>query len=655
MRRQDDVFDPDSPVEPPTEPPDAFVVELAVSEPAPGQELTGHWNGVTFSVGGTARIASGSGTIQRVEVSVGGGEFTAATATAAGWTYWTTTRTVTSSGTQTIVARAIDGEGHVASERTVTITTTLAPKPPDNPEPPADTTAPTVTITTPAPGETLVLDGAGRAEVTVTGTASDAGGSGLDRVELTVDGAPIQLTPGQAGWTNWTGRALLTGDSAHTISATAHDQAGLRSTAHVSVATVTEPPRPPAVERLMVVTKCRLSTYLGAYGTGSVVKTVCLLPGENTEIEVKSYRRSSEKLTEASSILDSTSSETESSFEQELQLEQSSKRASAQSLEWTASGSAAAGWGWGSASVSAGVAGNSNAALEEMSKSFMKALGRHAAKASAKREVQINTTREITKEEGEEASSKSKIENINLSRTLNFIFRQMNQEYLSILHLVDVRVAYVRGDETEVAGESEPQMRWTYQEATLSQLDGLLRQVIVPERREDVRRSVINVLTSVSDHEDELHSIVEERTLQPPDGTPRPSGRYLRFPKGKVSVYEDASTGTTIKVPGVILAVTRNILRTDGVIADAMLGQGEALDAYNKGLQTAVVKARTVENARESAALDKDRLAIEVVRGGDTARAKVFRTVYPPPRAEGLALATVDADGDVPATNGTEA
>ena len=430
--------------------------------------------------------------------------------------------------------------------------------------------------------------------------------------------------------------------------------AGLQSTAQVSVTTVTEPPRPPAVERLMIVTKCRLSTYLGAYGTGSVVKTVCLLPGESTEIEVKSYRRSSEKLTEASSILDSTITESESSFEQELQLEQSSKRASAQSLEWSASGSAEASYGVASASVSVGAAGSSNAALEEMSKSFMKALSRHAAKASAKREVQINTTRELTKEEGEEASSKSKIENINLSRTLNLIFRQMNQEYLSILHLVDVRVAYVRGDEIEAANvrreelkvESGPELRWSYQEVTLSQLDGLLRQVIVPERREEVRRSIINVLTSVSDHEDELHSIVEERTLQPPDGTPRPSGRYLRFPKGKVSVYEDSSTGTTLRVPGVILAVTRNVMRTDGVIADAMLGQGEALDYLQQGPPVRRGQGPHGRERRESAALDKDRLAIEVVRGGDTARADVFRTVFPPPRAEGLALATVDADGD---------
>ena len=38
------------------------------------------------------------------------------------------------------------------------------------------------------------------------------------------------------------------------------------------------------------------------------------------------------------------------------------------------------------------------------------------------------------------------IENINLSRTLNFVFRQMNQKFVTMLHLTDVRVAFFNGD-----------------------------------------------------------------------------------------------------------------------------------------------------------------------------------------------------------------
>jgi hypothetical protein len=52
-----------------------------------------------------------------------------------------------------------------------------------------------------------------------------------------------------------------------------------------------------------------------------------------------------------------------------------------------------------------------------------------------------------------------------------------------------------------------------------------------------------------------------------------------------------------LKVPGSILSATSHILRTDSVIVDAVLGQGEALDCYNIRLQ-----ARPERSRREAAA-----------------------------------------------------
>ena len=42
-------------------------------------------------------------------------------------------------------------------------------------------------------------------------------------------------------------------------------------------------------------------------------------------------------------------------------------------------------------------------------------------------------------ETGEETVIERELANINVGRTLNFAFRQMNQEFYSFLHLVDVR------------------------------------------------------------------------------------------------------------------------------------------------------------------------------------------------------------------------
>ena len=186
-------------------------------------------------------------------------------------------------------------------------------------------------------------------------------------------------------------------------------------------------------------------------------------------------------------------------------------------------------------------------------------------------------------------------------------------------------------------------------EVTLSQLDGLLERVIVESRRDDVRKSVLEVLSTVFDHEDVQHSMVEERVLRDAGGAPLPNASYLRVPRGKVTDYEDPATGTKLKVPGVILAVAKNVVRTDGVLCDALLGQGAALDRYSQGLQDAVVEAKNVENAAALAAVEQKQLAARLVDAGDAAKVGLYRDAYVPPAAP-VVLAPVPAPA--PAANG---
>ena len=623
--------------DPPAEPPAALVIDCQILTPANGDTKTGEWNGVTIVVKGTATITQGTGAIDRVEVDIGGTGFKAATTTT-GWRTWEASQLLTSAGVVSITARAIVNGQPYSPETSITITTALKEKPAGTPQPPTDTTPPTVAILTPQPGRAFVLSTTNQVEVAIAGTAAD--NVSLKAVEVTVDGVPAAVEPKTGPWTNWTARAPLVGAGKHAISAKAVDGNGLSTVATVEVVAVTEPVEAPVVERLMLVERVRLSTFLGRYGLGRVVKTLSLLPGEKTTIAVKSYRRSSETATDASSILDSTTTESQNEFESQLTREQSNKQTTEESVSWNVQGQASAGWGWGSASLSAGATGGSNAAREELAKNVANTVQKHAAKASAKRDVEIKSSREMKKEEGEEFSTESVIENINVSRTLNFVFNQMNQEFISILHLVDVRIAYVRGDRIEDAtGE---RVEYTYREATLSQLDGLLRQVIVPERREEIRREIVNVLSNVFDFEDQQHALVEEKALVGKDGKPIPNASYLRFPKGKTSKYKDPATGTEIVVPGVILSAMKNVMRTDGIFCDSLLGDGIALDGYSQGLQTEAVETRRVANLRERAALAKDQLAMQLVREKNADAAKVFKEVYPAPEAESLALVTTN-------------
>jgi len=203
------------------------------------------------------------------------------------------------------------------------------------------------------------------------------------------------------------------------------------------------PPRA-AAPQILLVEKYRLSSFLDRYGAGRTIKTYSLLPGERTSISMRSYRNEKQSAVEASSILDSYTEESAESFEDAVMQEDSATDQQEKSFEYHAEAEANASWGWGSASVSGGVSGGTNATREEFAKNVSNATQKHASSASAKRDVQINTNSEVSAESGEETSITREIQNINVSRTLNFTFRQMNQEFVTLLHLVDVRVAFFK-------------------------------------------------------------------------------------------------------------------------------------------------------------------------------------------------------------------
>ena len=66
------------------------------------------------------------------------------------------------------------------------------------------------------------------------------------------------------------------------------------------------------------------------------------------------------------------------------------------------------------------------------------------------------------------------------------------------------------------------------------------------------------------------------------------------------------------------------MLRTEGVIVEALLGQGEALDRYSKRLQELEVDRREAEVAREKAKVKRENLLNDLVRENDAERAKLF-------------------------------
>ena len=381
-----------------------------------------------------------------------------------------------------------------------------------------------------------------------------------------------------------------------------------------------------ASPRLALVEEYTLSSFLGAYGVGRTLKTFSLLPGETAKVTVRTTSRSEEVRKQASSILDSYSQETSSDFESSLQQEQSRKSASSEEYEAHIEASASGSWGFGSASVSAGASASANSSREEFGKSVAASTSKHAARASANRNVQIDTSSQSTTSTERVDEVVRDIRNINVGRTLNFVFRQMNQEYISLLHLTDVRLGYTDGIEP-------------LREYPLYELDGLLERVMQPGAADAAREDILEIVRKIKDFRGEEHT---DFVTAVAGATPE----RVRVNKDKVTEYHIVTTDTKRKVAGVIISASSIVMRTDDVVVEAVIGRSSALDQYAEGLQAQEVRARLLENEKVDLQnrltmleASKTELLLQLVRSKDGKQLALYHDalaavpgVHPPTR-----------------------
>jgi hypothetical protein len=368
---------------------------------------------------------------------------------------------------------------------------------------------------------------------------------------------------------------------------------------------------PPSVTRLMIVESYRLTSFSGDYGAGRTIKTVTLFPGEKTTVTVKTYQRRTETRQQASSILDSFSQESADAFEQAVSAEHSDKQAYSESQEYKADVHAEQGWGTGKASVNASAAIGMNASREEFSKSVRNSVNKHSNSASSKRDISVTSSTETTQESGEESETQRVVENINVSRTLNLVFRQMNQQFVSVLHLTDIRVGYYRRTVKDNIATT------VYKEVPLSDLWPFLEEVVTTDTS---RAAILKVLKV------HLDGIRDYTGTAPNNFATVLNQRAWQINPAFKSTYKDPVTDKTIprEVSGVVVSGSTNVLRTDGVIVEAVLGQGNALDAYSIGLQDQAVRLKKFGN-------DKEELRLKIINDKDTERAKLFEQLFREP------------------------
>src|SRR5262249_39844690 len=137
----------------------------------------------------------------------------------------------------------------------------------------------------------------------------------------------------------------------------------------------------------------------------------------------------------------------------------------------------------------------------------------------------------------------------------------------------------------------------------IPQVPAMLRTVLAPEHVEAALARILEGYCAVPNYLGERLPFLErvtEKVGDCPFPTHERTVTYYRKRRGLTDRHEG------ISVPGVILNVDQHILRTESLIADAILGQGEALDCYNMELQAAAVDRANLAN-------DVTRTGIDIV------------------------------------------
>ncbi|MBO9600193.1 MAG: hypothetical protein J7559_20530, partial [Cohnella sp.] len=495
--------------------PDTTLPTVTITKPTAGQYVTTNGaSSVTVNLEGTASDDRG---VSKVEYSLNNGAFQL-TDTTNNFASWKKSLTL-SAGTQALVVKATDAAGNF-STKSLTFYVDAAP--------------PSLNITAPLQNAQIAGTNSKGAVIEVTGTASDA--SGIKQVEVALDLGQLYVRATEKAandWSTWKASLTVNEPGIHIVTARCTDLAGNVTEKTVSVNVTILPEVSSRLKRIILVESFRLSSFLGNYGAGRTIKTTSLLPGEKTKISIRSYMQSETTVKDASTILDSVTDDIADEFEKSMGNEQTDQKNYEESFKYSVSAEAGASWGWGSASVSASASGGTNAAREQFARNISNSTQKHVARASARRDVQINTSYEEKTTTGEETAIVREIENINVGRSLNFVFRQMNQEYITLLHLIDVRIGFFKVDMVNGAE------KYTYQEVTLPQLDKLLSEIIVADKRSEVRNSIVNQLLNIFDYQDRHHRFIEDKPFKDENGNDIPLSNYLRVKKDYVSTYSE--------------------------------------------------------------------------------------------------------------------
>jgi hypothetical protein len=322
------------------------------------------------------------------------------------------------------------------------------------------------------------------------------------------------------------------------------------------------------------------------YGMGKIVKTFSLLPGEVTTFNLRSYRHNEETKTRSETIFDSCSQSFAQAFENQVQTQNMNASQNAFGADFAVSTGIEVGGGiagiigvGGGSTINFGT--NVDTASQNQYNSLQSVINTTTSEANFNRDLTVNTDVSSFTMSGTEETTTREIRNENRSRTLNFVFRQLMQEYMAVTYLDDVSIHYSNG---------YPE---SYRTARLDNINDLLTAVLQDAAAppcddiiNKVREEICFQLCNIFDYLGEKKSFIvcEEQTLTDCCGG--------REPVTKKIIRKNPAIEYTIegrKINGIVIGVNKYVVKTDGVIVDALLGGGEALDCYNHSMQNIAI------------------------------------------------------------------
>jgi hypothetical protein len=201
----------------------------------------------------------------------------------------------------------------------------------------------------------------------------------------------------------------------------------------------------------------------------------------------------------------------------------------------------------------------------------------------------------------------------------------MNQKFVTVLYITDVRVGFHNGHDG------------SWREITLPDLEEFLEEMVKPADRDSLRLAIHDALYYTFDWKGDHRPMLEERKLTPSeDAKPpiitdpqKPSPyTYWKYCQN-MTLLNRNKDGVEVSIPGVIINVTDSTLPTDGVIVEALLGQGNALDAYSLGLQMEAVREKLTTNDHSQTNIDLVKAKLKTVENKDTVKADILAQLFP--------------------------